>query len=138
MTRACLPGMITQGWGRIVNIAATAAKTAGADHAAYCTSKAGLLGLTRSVALEGARHGVTCVSVSPIWVETDMLRESAAIMAQDKGRSTAEEITELAQANPQGRLVQPEEIAALVTFLCSDSAPALTMEDISVNAGAHW
>ena len=138
MTRACLPGMIGQGWGRIVNIASTAAKTAVADHAAYCASKAGLLGLTRAVALEGAPHGVSCVSVSPTWVETDMLRQSAAIMAQEKGQSTAQQIAELAQANPQNRLVQPEEIAALVAFLCSDAAPALTMEDISVNAGAHW
>ena len=138
MTRACLPEMIEQGWGRIVNIASTAARTAVADHAAYCASKSGLLGLTRAVALEGAPHGVTCTSVSPTWVETDMLRQSAAIMGQDKGRTTAEEIADLAQSNPQNRLVQPQEIAALVAFLCSDAAPALTMEDISVNAGAHW
>lgn len=138
MTRACLPGMIAGGWGRIVNIASTAARTAVADHAAYCASKAGLLGLTRAVALEGAAHGVTCVAVSPTWVETEMLRQSAAIMAADRGHSVADEIADLARANPQNRLVQPSEIAALVGFLCSDAAPALTMEDISVNAGAHW
>jgi NAD(P)-dependent dehydrogenase (short-subunit alcohol dehydrogenase family) len=66
-----------------------------------------------------------------------MLRRSAAIMAQKKGRSEADEIAELAQANPQNRLVQPAEIAALVAFLCSDAAPDLTMEDISVNEGAY-
>lgn len=137
-TRATLPGMMERGWGRIVNIASTAAKTAVADHPAYCASKAGLLGLTRAVALEGAPHGVSCVSVSPTWVETEMLRSSAAIMAKQHGHSVDEEIAELARANPQNRLVQPEEIAALVAFLCSDAAPALTMEDISVNAGAHW
>ena len=138
MTRACLPGMISQRWGRIVNIASTAAKTAVADHAAYCASKAGLLGLTRAVALEGAPHGVTFTSVGPTWVETEMMRHSAANMAQNTGKSVDEEITDLARANPQNRLVQPKEIAALVAFLCSDAAPALTMEDISVNAGAHW
>lgn len=138
MTRACLPAMIEAGWGRIVNIASTAARTAVADHAAYCASKAGLLGLTRAVALEGAAHGVTCTSVSPTWVETDMLRQSAEVMACSHGHSVADEMAELAQANPQNRLVQPQEIAALVAFLCSDAAPALTMEDISVNAGAHW
>ena len=138
MTRACLPAMKDAGWGRIVNIASTAARTAAEDHAAYCASTSGLLGLTRAVALEGAPYGVTCNSVSPTWVETDMLRRSAAIMAQKKGRLEADEIAELAQANPQNRLVQPVEIAALVAFLCSDAAPALTMEDISVNAGAHW
>ena len=137
-TRATLPGMIERGWGRIVNIASTAAKSAVADHPAYCASKAGLLGLTRAVALEGAPHGVSCVSVSPTWVETEMLRSSAAIMANEHGHSVDDEIAALAKANPQNRLVQPEEIAALVAFLCSDAAPALTMEDISVNAGAHW
>ena len=138
MTRAVLPEMIGAGWGRIVNIASTAAHTAMPDHAPYCASKAGLLGLTRVTALEGAPHGVTCTSVSPTWVETDMLRASAARMAAEKGIAQAEEIANLAQANPQNRLVQPEEIAALVAFLCSEAAPALTMEDISVNAGAHW
>ena len=138
MTRACLPDMIAAGWGRIVNIASTAARTAVADHPAYCASKSGLLGLTRAVALEGAPHGVTCVAVSPTWVETDMLRQSAGIMAKTAGHSTEAEIAALAKANPQNRLVQPSEIAALVGFLCSDAAPALTMEDISVNAGAHW
>jgi NAD(P)-dependent dehydrogenase (short-subunit alcohol dehydrogenase family) len=138
MMRACLPAMKARGWGRIVNVASTAARTAVADHPAYCASKAGLLGLSRAAALEGAPHGVSCVTVSPTWVETDMLRESAATMARANDRSVAEEMAALASANPQNRLVQPREIAALVAFLCSDAAPALTMEDISVNAGAHW
>lgn len=138
MTRACLPDMIAAGWGRIVNIASTAARTAMPDHPAYCASKSGLLGLTRAVALEGAPHGVTCVAVSPTWVETDMLRQAAAEMAREHGRTPEEEIADIARANPQNRLVQPQEIAALVAFLCSEAAPALTMEDIAVNAGAHW
>lgn len=138
MTRACLPDMIARGWGRIVNIGSTAARSAQPDYPAYCASKAGLLGLTRSVALEGAPHGVSCVMVSPTWVETDMLRSSAAQMAEVSGRTAEEEIDDIAKANPQNRLVQPGELAALVAFLCSDAAPALTMEDIQVNAGAHW
>ena len=138
LIRACLPGMIAAGWGRIVNIASTAATTAMPDSAAYCASKSGLLGLTRAVALEGAPHGVTATAVSPTWVETDMLRKSAARMAAASGREPVEEIGDLARANPQNRLVQPEEIAQLISFLCSDLAPGLTMEDIQVNAGAHW
>jgi len=138
MTRACLPGMIERRWGRIINIASTAARTAVADHAAYCASKTGLLGLTRAVAMEGAPHGVTCVAVSPTWVETEMLRQSAATMARAHGRSLEAEIAEIARSNPQHRLVQPSEIGALVAFLCSDAAAGLTMEDIQVNAGAHW
>ncbi len=138
MIRACLPEMKKSGWGRIVNIASTAAHTAAATHPAYCASKTGLLGLTRAVALEGAPHGVTCVSVSPGWVETDMLRESAAILASQSGRSQAEEIAIMGSSNSQNRLIQPSEISALVAFCCSDAAAGLTMEDIQVTAGALW
>jgi len=136
--RACLPGMIDAGWGRIINIASTAAQTAVPTHAAYCASKSGLLGLTRAVALEGAPHGVSALAVSPTWVETDMLRASAEKQAAAAGHDYAAEMTALAAANPQNRLVQAQEVAALVSFLCSDQAPGLTMEDIQVNAGAHW
>jgi len=138
LIRALGSAMKARGWGRIVSVASTAARTAVADHAAYCASKTGLLGLTRAVALEGAPHGVACNAVSPTWVETDMLRNSAAVMAGHSGRSQAEEIAAMAAANPQNRLVQPEEIAALITFLCRNEALPLTMEDIQVNAGAHW
>lgn len=138
MIRACLPGMKQRGWGRIVNIASTAARTAKANYPAYCASKTGLIGLTRAVALEGAPHGVTCVAVSPGWVETEMLRQSAQKMAQRSGRTAEDEIADMAASNPQNRLIQPEEIARVTAFCCSDAAPGLTMEDIQVNAGALW
>jgi len=138
MIRTCLPGMIARRWGRIVNIASTAAHTAVADHAAYCASKSGLLGLTRAVALEGAPHGVTCVAISPTWVETEMLRDSMAVASGKSGRSTEEEIEGLGKTNPQGRIIQAEEIAGLVAFLCSDAARGITMEDIQVTGGALW
>lgn len=138
MIRACLPGMKERKWGRIVNIASTAARTAAPTHAAYCASKTGLLGLTRALALEGGPYGITCVAVSPGWVETDMLREAARLMAEKSGRSQAQEIAAMAASNPQNRLIQPEEIAALTAFCCSDAAQGVTMEDIQVNAGALW
>lgn len=138
MIRACLPAMKRNHWGRIVNIASTAARTAQPTHAAYCASKTGLVGLTRAVAMEGGPHGITCVAVSPTWVETDMLRASARSMAKAAGRTYDEIIADMASSNPQGRLVQPEEIAALVAFCCSEAAAGLTMEDIQVNAGAWW
>jgi len=136
--RSCLPCMISSGWGRIVNIASTAATTATDTHAAYCASKSGLLGLTRSVAIEGAPFGVTCTSVSPTWVETGMLQSSIRKMAQRSGRTSAEEKQHIESSNPQNRLVQPIEIAELTSFLCSDLSPALTMEDVQINAGALW
>jgi NAD(P)-dependent dehydrogenase (short-subunit alcohol dehydrogenase family) len=138
MIRACLPAMKRRRWGRIVNIASTAARTAQPTHAAYCASKTGLVGLTRAVAMEGGPHGITCVSVSPTWVETEMLRASARTMASSQGRSYEEVIADMASSNPQGRLVQPGEVAALVAYCCSDAAAGLTMEDIQVNAGAWW
>ncbi|MEM7294433.1 MAG: SDR family NAD(P)-dependent oxidoreductase [Pseudomonadota bacterium] len=136
--RACLPGMIERGWGRIINIGSTAARTATSDHAAYCASKSGLLGLSRALALEGAPHGVSCVVVSPTWVETDMLRNSMATQAERHGISVEEETAAMVADTPQKRLVQPEEIAATVAFLCRDEALGITMEDIQVNAGAWW
>ncbi len=137
-TRACLPGMIERHWGRIINIGSTAARTATADHAAYCASKSGLLGLSRPVALEGASHGVSCVVVSPTWVETDMLRNSMATQAKQKGITVEQETAATEAGMPQKRLVQPEEIAATVVFLCREEALGITMEDIQVNAGALW
>lgn len=136
--RACLPQMKTAGWGRIINIASTAARSAVEDSAAYSASKAGLLGLTRAVAKEGAPFGVSCVAVSPTWVETPMMHQSAAIAARQRGCDASQIVDEIRQANPQQRLVQPGEVAALVAFLCGDAAPAITMEDIQVSAGAHW
>lgn len=138
MIKACLPGMVQRNHGRIVNVASTAARISVADSAAYSASKAGVLGLTRAVAIEGAPHGVACVSVSPTWIETDMLQESAVEEAEKTGLSTEEVIAELRMSNPQNRLVQPGEVADLIAFLCGESSFALTMEDIQINAAAHW
>lgn len=138
MIRACLPQMIARRWGRIINIGSTAATTAVADHAAYCASKSGLLGLNRAVALEGAAHGVSSVVISPTWVQTEMMDNSVTIQARKAGRSVDEEYARIIDAQPQKRLVQPAELAALAVFLCRDEALGITMEDIQVNAGAWW
>jgi NAD(P)-dependent dehydrogenase (short-subunit alcohol dehydrogenase family) len=138
MIRSCLPEMKKRSWGRIVNIASTAARVADGTHGAYCASKAGLVGLTKAVAVEGAPFGITCLSISPGWVETDMLRKSALTIASRSGRSQAEEIAIMATSSPQNRLVQPQEIAALAAFCCSEAAKGLTMEDIQLSGGALW
>jgi NAD(P)-dependent dehydrogenase (short-subunit alcohol dehydrogenase family) len=138
MIRACLPKMIERRWGRIINIGSTAATTAVADHAAYCASKSGLLGLNRAVALEGAPHGVSSVVISPTWVQTEMFDSSMQIQAGKAGHSVDEEIDKLVAEQPQKRLVQPQELGALAAFLCRDEALGITMEDIQLNAAALW
>ena len=140
MTRACMPGMVERGWGRIINIASTAASNGHPENAAYCASKAGLLGLTRVAAQEGASHGVSCVAISPTWVETKLMHRSMSILAEEegRGRSVADLMEETRKANPQNRIVQVQEIAALAGFLCRDEAQGITMEDIQVSAGAFW
>jgi 3-hydroxybutyrate dehydrogenase len=140
VTRAALPGMIARGWGRIVNIGSTAASVGWRDNPAYCASKAGLLGLTRCVALEGAPHGVTCVMISPSWVETELMRRNVAqvVAREAKGRTPEEAMAAIAAGNPQQRILQPEEIAALAVFLCSDAAKGINMENIQVTGGALW
>ena len=140
MARKLLPGMIERKWGRVINVGSTAATVGWKDNPAYCASKSGLLGLTRCVALEGAPHGVTCVMISPTWVETELMRRnvSQVVAREGKGRSVAEAMQEIAEQNPQQRIIQPGEIAALAAFLCRDEAKGITMENIQITGGALW
>ena len=140
MIKLCLPGMIERRWGRIINIASTAANIGAKDNPAYCASKAGILGLTRCVALEGAAFGVTCNAINPGFVDTGMLRSSVRtwLKAEGKGRTEEAFIAEVAAGYPQKRIIQPREIGALAAFLCHDDALGLTMEDITVAAGSLW
>ena len=134
-----LPGMIERQWGRIINIASTGASVGAVTSGAYCASKAGVVGLTRCVALEGAPHGVTCNAVSPTWVDTSFGREWMSDIAEkQEQRSGDEYIADVKKSNPQGRLISPNEIGALALFLCSDGAQGITMEDLRVSAGSLW
>jgi NAD(P)-dependent dehydrogenase (short-subunit alcohol dehydrogenase family) len=134
-----LPGMVERGWGRIINIASTAASVGAVTSGAYCASKAGVVGLTRCVALEGAPHGVTCNAISPTWVDTSFAREWMSDIAEkQEHRSGAEYISDVEKSNPQGRLIAPSEIGALALFLCSEGAKGITMEDLRVSAGSLW
>jgi len=140
MIKLCLPGMIERRWGRIINIASTAANIGAKDNPAYCASKAGILGLTRCVALEGAAFGVTCNAINPGFVDTGMLRASVRtwLKAEGKGRTVEAFIADIAAGYPQKRIIQPREIGALAAFLCHEDALGLTMEDITVAAGSLW
>ncbi|TXI02095.1 MAG: SDR family oxidoreductase [Rhizobium sp.] len=140
MTRTYLPGMIERKWGRIINIGSTAASVGWKDNPAYCASKSGLLGLTRCVALEGAPHGVTCVMISPTWVETELMLNNVRelVEREGKGRTVEEAYADIARDNPQQRVIQVDEVAALAAFLCGDEARGITMENIQITGGALW
>lgn len=139
MIRLCLPHMIENRWGRIINIASTAASVGAANSAAYCASKAGVVGLTRCVALEGAEHGITCNAISPTWVETPFGQDwMTQIAEQQEGKSGQEYIAEARALNPQKRLIQPAEIGALALFLCRDDALGITMQDLTISGGSLW
>ena len=138
MTKLALGSMIDAGWGRIVNIASTASNVGASENAAYCASKAGLLGLTRCVALEGAPHGVTCNAINPGYVNTAMMGQSIEHEAALTGESVEQRTKAITATYPQKRALEPKEIAALVTFLCHDDAMGITMEDIDVAGGALW
>ena len=138
MTKELMPGMIRKKFGRIVNIASTAGKVGAAGYAGYCASKAGLIGLSKVTALEGAPYNISCISVSPTWVETPMMDSAALRYSKENGTSQNKAKDDLKKTNPQNRLVQPSEIAALIAFACGGECPALTNEDIQINAGALW
>jgi len=123
--RALLPGMLAAGQGRVVNIASTAALKGYPYVSAYAAAKHGLLGLTRSLALEVAGRGVTVNCVCPGFTETDIVTDSIARIMAATGRGEAAARAELTRHNPQGRLVQPAEVAAAVLFLCTDAAAAV-------------
>ena len=133
--QAALPGMLEAGWGRIVNIASTAGQKGYAYVSAYTAAKHGVIGLTRSLALEVARKGVTVNAVCPGYTDTDILRDSVSNVVGKTGRSEADALAEFASVNPQRRIVQPAEVADAVRWLCGESAASVTGQSISVSGG---
>ncbi len=134
-TRAVVPGMVEQGYGRIVNIASTAGLTGYAYVTAYCAAKHGVLGLTRALARELATKGVTVNTVCPGYTDTDMVAEAVGNIVQKTGRSEEQARAELVRNNPQGRLVKPEEVAHSVVWLCLPGSDAITGQAIAIAGG---
>ena len=133
--QAALPDMLKARSGRIVNIASTAGQKGYAYVSAYVAAKHGVIGLTRSLALELATKGVTVNAVCPGYTETDILRDSIANVVAKTGRSEAQARAGFAAGNPQQRIVQPDQVADAVRWLCGDAAGAITGQSISVSGG---
>jgi NAD(P)-dependent dehydrogenase (short-subunit alcohol dehydrogenase family) len=131
-----LATMIAARWGRIINIASTVARVAYPQIAAYTTSKHALLGLTRSLAMETARSGVTVNAVCPGYVNTELTRDNARRMAEKRGQSLDQALAALAASSPQRRLIEPEEVAYATLMLASDRARGITGQAIQVDGGA--
>jgi NAD(P)-dependent dehydrogenase (short-subunit alcohol dehydrogenase family) len=133
LTRACLPGMYERGWGRVLNVASVAGRVGLRLGSAYVASKHGLIGLTRSLALEGARKGVTANAICPSWTETRMLDDAVEAVALHTQRTEAEARRALLRGNPLGRAALPEEVADLAVFLAA--SPVVTGQAVHVDGG---
>jgi NAD(P)-dependent dehydrogenase (short-subunit alcohol dehydrogenase family) len=134
-TAAVLPSMLAVNYGRVVNIASTAGLKGYAYVSAYVAAKHGLVGLTRALALETARTGITVNAVCPGFTDTDLLAESVATIVATTGRTPEDARATLARANPQGRLIAPEEVARVVAWLCLPESAAITGQAIVVAGG---
>ena len=134
-SQAALPDMVDAAYGRIVNIASTAALRGFRYGTAYAASKHGVLGLTRSLALEVADRGITVNAVCPGYVETDMMGQAIDNVMARTGRTREEARAYFASQNPQQRVVQPGEVAEAVLWLCGDGAAGVNGAAIPISGG---
>jgi NAD(P)-dependent dehydrogenase (short-subunit alcohol dehydrogenase family) len=134
--KAFLPNMIQAKWGRIINIASTAAKVGFSHVTAYTASKHGLLGLTRSLALETAQQGITVNAICPGYVDDERTHENAKVMAEKTGKSIQDILQLFAASAPQNRLIAPDEVASLALLMASQKLAGMTGQAINVDGGA--
>ncbi|SKC87435.1 3-oxoacyl-[acyl-carrier-protein] reductase [Burkholderia sp. CF099] len=127
MTKPFLPGMVERGYGRIVNIGSVNGSRGAFGQANYSAAKSGVHGFTKAVALEVAKHGVTVNTVSPGYLATEMVQALPHDIME----------TKILPQIPVGRLGRPEEVAALIAFLCSDEAAFMTGANLAINGGMH-
>lgn len=134
-SRAALADMYAAKWGRIVNVASIAGLKGGPYISAYCASKHGMIGMTRALAHEAAKRGVTVNAICPGYVETDIVARAAANIAGKTKLSEDEARAMLYAGNPQGRLITVDEVASAIVWLCSDGAAATNGAAIPMSGG---
>jgi 3-hydroxybutyrate dehydrogenase len=134
-TRAGLPAMLERGWGRIINVASIAGKTGAPYISAYSASKHGVLGLTRSLALEVAAKGVTVNAICPGYVDTEMTSRGVENIVLRTGKPADEALEAIKRMSPQQRLVTPEEVAAVALLLASEEGRGINGQAINVDGG---
>lgn len=134
-TRAFIGSMLDRHYGRIVNVASVTSKMGSPYIAAYTASKHAVLGLTRSVAAEVAKKGVTVNCVCPGYVDTEMTVESVTRVQKQTGLSADDALSAILKTVGQTRLVTPEEVSAAVVWLCGEDASAITGQAIGMDAG---
>lgn len=132
-TKAAIGAMADAGYGRVINIASTAALTGYAYVSAYCAAKHGVVGLTRSLALEYAKKGVTVNAVCPGYTNTEIVEQAIDKIVAATGRSRDEALAEMVKVNPQQRLIEPEEVASAVMWICQQES--ITGQSIAVAGG---
>jgi 3-hydroxybutyrate dehydrogenase len=136
LTKYVWKTMKASGWGRIVNIGSIHSRVASPFKSAYVTTKHGLIGLTRTAALEGGAHGITANAICPAYVNTAIVEDQIADQARTHGISP-QEVIEQVMLEPAAikRLIAPEEVASLVVYLCSEAAGAITGADWTIDLG---
>lgn len=134
-TQAVLPQMLERGWGRIINMASTAGLKGYKYVSAYVAAKHGLVGLTKALALELATRNITVNAVCPGYTETDIVQDAIANIMQKTGRTGEQARAELAAANPQQKLVQVDDVANAVAWLCAPASGAITGQSVAVAGG---
>lgn len=134
-TRAALPYMIAAGWGRVINVASVCSLKGYAYVSAYCASKHGLLGLTRALAHETAKRGVTVNAVCPGYVATEIVAHAQKNISEKTKLNEDEALASIVRFNPQGRLIEAEQVASAIAWLCGDGAASVNGAALPMTGG---